>query len=404
MSKAKVSIVKTGPKPEYQKIRAAVEDALDLIGGVQDVIKPGALVLINPSWVAPPVEREAGCITIPEVPRALADIVKEMGARPVIAESSAIGVDSAKVIQQSGYRDLLEMGYEVIDLKAQKAQVDMVVENGKVFDSVECWELVQQADVIISVPKLKTHDQTEMTCAIKKLKGLLTDKAKKAMHQQGLFEGVIDLLSAVKPRLTVVDAIVCQEGVGPVFGKPVEMNLILAGKDLVAVDATCARLIGYSPRETLLTVNAAARGLGTMDADQIDLVGEPLETVKRRFMRSVEDSPVEVEGFQLIHDEATCTGCRNTVMSALIDMRNADQLMYLPGVTVVTGGAPLPADVAPESVVTVGLCMQEDKSERHVKGCPPNNALVVKAIIGDRAEVKRMYAGESLDKTDGQRA
>ena len=220
------------------------------------------------------------------------------------------------------------------------------------------------------------------------------------MHQQGLFEGVIDLLSALKPRLAVVDAVVCQEGVGPVFGKPVEMNLILAGKDLVAVDATCARLIGYSPHETLLTVNAAARELGTMDGDKIEEVGEPLENVKRRFMRSVEDSPVEVEGFQLIHDAATCTGCRNTVMSALIDMRNADQLMYLPGVIVVTGGAPLPADVAPESVVTVGLCTQENQSERHVKGCPPNNALVVKAIIGDRAEVKRMYAGESLDKTD----
>jgi hypothetical protein len=89
-------------------------------------------------------------------------------------------------------------------------------------------------------------------------------------------------------------------------------------------------------------------------------------------------------------------------MSALIDMRNADQLMYLPGVTVITGGAPLPADVAPEGVVTVGLCMQENKSERHVKGCPPNNALVVKAIIGDRAEVKRMYATENIEDTDGQ--
>jgi hypothetical protein len=274
------------------------------------------------------------------------------------------------------------------------------VENGVVFENVECWELVRQADVIISVPKLKTHDQTEMTCAIKKLKGLLTDKAKKAMHQQGLFEGVIDLLSAVKPRLAVVDAIICQEGLGPVFGKPVEMNLILAGKDLVAVDATCARLIGYHPSEILLTVNAAARGLGTLDTEQIETVGEPLENVKRRFLRAVEDNPVEVEGFQLIHDEATCTGCRNTVMSALIDMRNADQLMYLPGVTVVTGGAPLPADVLPESIVTVGLCMKGKESGRHVKGCPPNNALVVKAIIGDRAEVKRMYATEGLDKTD----
>ena len=400
MSKTKVSIVRTGSRPEYPKIRAAVEEALKLIGGVEDIIKPGDLVLINPSWVAPPVEREAGCITLPEVPRAVADIVKEMGARPVIAESSAVGVDSAKVIQESGYRELIELGYEVVDLKSRKSKVDMPVENGKVFDSVECWELVQQADVIISVPKLKTHDQTEMTCAIKKLKGLLTDKAKKAMHQEGLFEGVIDLLAAVKPRLAVVDAIICQEGVGPVFGKPVEMNLVLAGKDLVAVDATCARLIGYSPDEILLTVNAAARDLGTMDADRIDQVGEPLDNVKRRFLRSVEDNPVEVEGFQLIHGEAACTGCRNTVMSALIDMRNADQLMYLPGVAVVTGGAPLPADVAPENIVSVGLCMNENETERHVKGCPPNNALVVKAIIGDRAEVKRMYAGESLDKTD----
>jgi hypothetical protein len=286
------------------------------------------------------------------------------------------------------------MGYEVIDLKSLKTTVKMPAENGKVFESIETWDLVQQADVIISVPKLKTHDQTEMTCSIKKLKGLLTDKNKKAMHQQGLFEGVIDLLSAVKPRLAVVDAIVCQEGVGPVFGKPVEMNLVLAGKDLVAVDAVCAQLIGYQPREILLTVNAAARGLGVMDLEKIAIKGEKLENVKRRFLRAIEDEPVQMEGFHLIHGEAACTGCRNTVMSALIDMRNADQLMYLPGVTVVTGDAPLPADVPPEDIVTVGLCMKEKKTARHVTGCPPNNFLVVKAIIGNRAEAGRMYADE----------
>lgn len=401
MSKAKVSIVKTGVKPAYPEIRDAVRQALDLIGGIQDIIKAGNLVLINPSWVAPPVEREAGCITIPEVPRALADTVKELGARPVIAESSAVGVDTEKVIQASGYRELREMGYEVINFK-KTSSVDIPIPNGKVFETLPFWELVQQADVIISVPKLKTHDQTEMTCAIKNLKGLLTDKGKKANHQEGLFEAVIDLMSAVKPQLAVVDAITCQEGVGPIFGKPVEMNLIVAGKDLVAVDSTCARLIGYEPGETLLTVNAAARGLGVMDPDQIEIVGQPLERVKRRFLRSIEDNPVEgVEGFQLIQGEATCTGCRNTVMSALIDMRNAGQLMYLPGITVVTGGAPLPEAIPRDSIVTVGKCTPEEaQTERHVKGCPPNNALVVDAIIAGRAEVKRMYAKEGLDKTE----
>ena len=401
MSKAKVSIVKTDRNPQYPQILKCVRDALELIGGIEDLVSPGDLVLINPSWVAPPVEREAGCITIAEVPRAIADIVKEMDARPVIAESSAVGVDSEKVIQESDYRKLRQMGYEVIDLKKDKnARVKLPTFGGKVFDKVDCWELAKRADLIISVPKLKTHDQTEMTCAIKKLKGLLTDKGKRAMHREGLFEGVVDLLSALKPGLTVVDAIICQEGIGPIFGKPVEMNLMLAGKDLVAVDATCARLIGYDPRETLLTVNAAARGLGVMDSDLIEVVGVPLSKVRRRFLRAVEDDPVKVEGFHLIQGEATCTGCRNTVMSALVDMRNADQTMYLPGVTVVTGDAPLPEGVAQENIVTVGLCMQENRTERHVKGCPPNNALVVKAIIGDRAEVKRMYADEPLDKTE----
>jgi len=76
-------------------------------------------------------------------------------------------------------------------------------------------------------------------------------------------------------------------------------------------------------------------------------------------------------------------------------MRNADQLMYLPGVTVLTGDAQRPTDVPAEDIVTVGLCMQDNQSARHVKGCPPNNYLIVKAIIGQRAEAGRMYADEN---------
>jgi uncharacterized protein (DUF362 family) len=396
----KVSIVKTNPMPQYPEILNAVQRTLDMIGGIQDIVKHGDLVLINPSWVAPPVEREAGCVTIPEIPRAIADIVKELGANPVIAESSAVGVDTEKVIQGSGYAELGEMGYEVINLK-KTPWVNLPAENGVVFKELQCWELVKQADVIISVPKLKTHDQTEMTCAIKNLKGLQTDNGKRKDHQEGLFEAVVDLMSAIKPKLAVVDAIVCQEGLGPIFGRPVEMNLIVAGKDLVAVDSTCARLIGYEPNEILLTVNAAARGLGIMEPEQIEILGEPLKNIQRRFLRAIEDKPVAVEGFRMIHGDVTCTGCRNTVMSALNDMRNADQLMYLPGVTVLTGDAELPKGVPRGDIVTVGKCVpKENRTERHVDGCPPNNAYVVKAIIGDRAEVKRMYADEGLDKTE----
>jgi len=401
MNKSKVSIVKTNQNPGYPEIREAVDRALDLIGGIKDIIKPGNLVLINPSWVAPPVEREAGCITLPEVTKAVADIVKERKARPVIAESAAVGVDTQKVIDASGYKILRDQGYEIVDLKKTKI-VTLPVKKGMTLKEVETYELVQQADVIISVPKMKTHDQTEMTCSMKKLKGLVSDKYKRLFHQQfGVYDGVVDINSVFKPALAVVDAIICQEGVGPIFGRPVEMDLIVAGKDLVAVDSVCGRIAGFEPEELLIPQKGAERGLGNLDLKAIEIAGEKLENVKRRFLRPIEDNPVKVEGFSLIYGGVTCTGCRNTVMSALLDMRNSDQLSYLPGVTVVTGDPLIPVGISEDSVVAVGQCIPKEKrGKRFVQGCPPNNAYVVDAIIGGREKVKRRYAEGDLKETD----
>lgn len=393
MHETVVSIVRTPKSPDYGAVVEAVRRAVDLAGGLDGMVGAGQSVLINPSWVADPGERSAGACTWPEVSRAVADLVKERGARPIIAESSAVGVDCEKVIQSSGHAELRGLGYEVVNLKELGAAELPVPGGGVVFDPVPVFGLVAEVDAVISVPVLKTHDQTEMTCAIKKLKGLLPDKVKRAFHREGLFDACIDLLLATRPCLAVVDAIVCQEGLGPIFGDPVEMDLIIAGKDLVAVDSVCARLIGYEPEETLLTVKGAERGAGVMDPARIRIVGEPLEAVKRRFVRAHEANPVgEIEGFRLIHGQVACTGCRNTVLSSLIDMKNSDQLVYLPGITVLTGDADPPAGVEPEDVVTVGKCMAEERrTKRHVKGCPPNNVYVVEAIIGGRAEVKRRY-------------
>jgi len=228
MARSKVSITRTPQNPDYEQIQAAVEKAVDLLGGIGQIVKPGQKVLLNPSWVNTRTKREQATITLPEVTRAVADVVKRAGARPIIAESSAIGIDSEKVISESGYNQLREMGYDVIDLK--KTETTMFpVKNGKVFAEIQTYKLVKEADVIIPVAKLKTHDQAELTLSIKKLKGLLTDKYKREFHQRGVFEGCVDWFSALRPQLAIVDAIYCQEGLGPVFGKPVEMDLVVAG-------------------------------------------------------------------------------------------------------------------------------------------------------------------------------
>jgi len=400
MPRSTVSNVRTPKSPSGKEIEKSIRNAIDLIGGLDDIISGKDLVLINPSWVAPPTDPQSAVITSPEVTKAVADIIRDFGARPIIAESSAVGVDTENVITNSGYGALRREGYEVIDLKSTP-KVTVGIEEGEVLKEVETFELVTRADAIISVPKMKTHDQTEITCSLKKLKGLVTDGQKRRMHRIGVFKGVVDINMLFKPRLSIVDAILCQEGLGPIFGHPVEMNLIVAGKDLVAVDSICGQIMGYEPEEVLITKFAADRGLGVMDNETIELSGEPLRDMRRRFMRSVEDDPVEVDGFSLLFGGVTCTGCRNTVMSALVDMRNAGQLKYLPDVTVITGDPDIEKAILKDKIVAVGQCVPGNKrGKRFVTGCPPNNAYVVDAIIGGREKVKRMYAEESLEETE----
>ncbi len=157
----------------------------------------------------------------------------------------------------------------------------------------------------------------------------------------------------------------------------------------VSVDSICSQIMGYDPKEVLVTKFAAEHGLGVMDNEFIEVVGERLEKVRRRFMRAIEGDPVQVEGFSLIYGGVTCTGCRNGVMSALADIRREDQLAYLPGVTVITGNPPIPEGTSKDNIVAVGQCVPHGKrGKRFVAGCPPNNVFIVQAIIGERDKVK----------------
>ena len=381
---------------EYETLREAVRQAIDLSGGLDDLVKAGDLVLIKPNVLAP-ASPDCGALTSPGVCRAIADLVKERQAKPVIAESSAVGVDTEKAFVSVGFDALRELGYEVVDLKREE-RAKIPVPDGYVMDEFSTWQLVKDADVIISVPVLKTHDQAEMTLSLKNLKGLISDKDKKEMHKRGVFKGVADLVSVLRPDLTVIDGIIGQEGLGPLYGIPVKLGLLLAGRDLVAADAVASVIAGFQPDEIGTTVYAAQKGLGTMDLDKIEVVGESIENVQRRFLRSSEDTRVAVDDFQILHAAGTCTGCRNTVLSAMFDMKNADQLEYLSGLTIVTGlDVNVPPEIPPESIIAVGVCVPEQqRGERFVTGCPPNNVAVVQEILGGRVQAIRTYA------TDGE--
>ena len=379
----KVSIVKVAGR-DRERIAVGVRRAVEMAGGLAKRIRPGMRVMIKPNLVAPPPSAESGACTNPLVCQAVADVVRDLGATPIIAESSARGADTEAAYRIMGYDALRGLGYDVVDLKKDTV-VQVKVTNGRVLTEIATFELATQVDAIISVPVMKTHDQGQVTLALKNLKGLVTDGDKRRIHLEGMFEGATDLVAHFKPVFAVVDAVIGQEGMGPLLGMPVEMGLILAGQDLVAVDAIAGRVMGFAPDEVPITAAAAARGLGTLDESEIEVVGERVAEVQRRFVRCEEDDRIDSAGIEVVHSEGTCTGCRNGLLSSLFDMKADGTLDRARGVTVIAGPTPIPDGVPQEMLVSVGSCSLPEARRllRYVRGCPPNNVDIVRALLAD---------------------
>jgi len=331
-------------------------------------------------------------VTNPEVVRAVADLVREAGASPVIADSAARGVETDQVIAATGYDKLREKGYRVIDLKTEKV-IRLKCPEAKILKTMKTFELVTKVDKIINIPLMKTHDSAEATLGLKNMKGLLHDDHKSKLHRDGLYEGVVDVNARFTPDLVLFDGTWAMEGLGPMYGLPLRLDLIVAGRDVVAADAVAGYIMGFEPTELLTTRFAHERGLGEMELSKIKIVGEPLDSVRRRFKRVAEDDRIIYEDVNIVHAEGTCTGCKVAIMSSLFDMKNKGMLDQAKGFTLITGDVQLPYGFPEDRVVAVGVCVPKGKrGKRWVKGCPPNNVYTIQAITGEVS--KDTYATE----------
>jgi uncharacterized protein (DUF362 family) len=125
---------------------------------------------------------------------------------------------------------------------------------------------------------------TKVTLGMKNMFGMLPDKLKFKYHAKGISKVVVDINSVIKPVLTVIDGFVAMEGKGPTDGSPIKMDLIIAGKDVVATDATGARVMGIDPHTISHIRTASEKGLGNID--NVEIVGSKLEDVTRVFKRN----------------------------------------------------------------------------------------------------------------------
>lgn len=383
MGKSLVAIFKTPKDPGEEAIEEIIRKSIDSIGGMQRFVKQGDLVLLKPNLVIS-MTADTGTTVDRRVSKAVANLVKEQGGRPVICESCGTGGNTEKVFQTTGYDKLREDGYEVVDLKKIKENM-ISIPGARVIKKLKIPELVTEANAIISIPKLKTHDQLLMTGALKNMKGAIGEKEKNRLHKDGLNEGIAEINLLLRPNLTVVDGIIAQEGLGPVFGDPVEMNLIIAGDDLVAVDTVLCQIMEIDPVDVDHIGCAQEMGLGTMNMEEIDIIGEKISNIKKKFKSPEEDiKKIEVPGFQMIFNETSCTGCRNTMYSVIKDMQEKQLLEHLHGLTAIVGEIDELPDIPQENLVLVGACTAKKKADgiRFAKGCPPRNYWIIEAICG----------------------
>lgn len=228
--------------------------------------------------------------THPRVTQAMIQLAREQGARSIIvADGPTFRRDPQAVLDATGYTEMLAREkVEFVDLNYDDLGTFPLKGGYTKLKTMFVARTILESDLFISMPKLKTHHWTQISASIKNLFGILPGIKygwpKNTLHIQGIPAFLAELADSLPPRgCAVVDGVVGMQGDGPLYGAPVASGTLVVGSDLVAVDATCARVMSFDPAQIDYLAFANWAGIGFIAPEKIDLVGEPLAKLRRVF-------------------------------------------------------------------------------------------------------------------------
>lgn len=247
----------------------------------------GKSVLLKPNLVEPSTEAPH-INTHPLMVRAAADVFRSWGAREVVvAEGQGHCRDTEYVLEQSGLGSVLsEAKLSFLDLNHD--EVWATPNRSRYTNMKELWlpEALLRADIVVSMPKMKTHHWAGVTLSMKNLFGVMPGIVygwpKNVLHHAGIPQSILDINAAVKPSLAIVDGIVAMEGDGPIMGTPRKAGVIIIGANPAAVDATATRLMGIDPWHISYLAAASGR-LGPIAENHIEQRGEAIGPLVQHF-------------------------------------------------------------------------------------------------------------------------
>ena len=283
---------------DKEHVVSVIRAAVSHIGGIERFVPAGSTVLIKPNLLSPCHPKEA-ITTHPSIIAAIIRLCLEAKAKRVwIGDSCAGNHADDKLWEATGTADAVRQ--EGGELKSFQPPIISVPCGDTALPVPAWWD---EVDVFISVPKLKTHILTSVTCSLKNVYGLVSGGAKALFHRRypsplTMSSFLVDVHAALRPALSIVDAVMAMEGDGPANGTPVNTGLILASDDAAALDACCASAYGFTWKDVPMIRMAHERGLGRVKPEEIEILGDGLSRLRRaqlrpahgRFLQKLPDS------------------------------------------------------------------------------------------------------------------
>jgi len=264
------------PLPDYhpEAVVTALEALLAPLGGMGAFVKPGQRVLIKPNMLAgkPP---ERAVTTHPEIVRAAIRLVQQAGGKVSVGDSPGLG-NPEQVARKCGILQVIEESGARFAPFTDSVPIEV---RGSTFHQLELARDVLDAEVIINLPKLKTHQMMGMTCAVKNLFGAVVGMRKARLHLQAGADKaffalmLLEIADRVAPALNIVDAVVGMEGNGPGSGDPVQIGAVLAGRDPLAVDTVACELVGIDAEQVWTQKIARKAGRTGCNPEGIERIG-----------------------------------------------------------------------------------------------------------------------------------
>jgi len=253
--------------------------ALEMVKA-DEVLSKQKPILIKPNYINA-CHPSTGITTDSRVIEGVVKFLRQHNLKEVVIGEGSGFADTFEAFRVAGVDTVAERWQtKMVDLNKDEF-IEVVLKNPLALKRVKIAKTALES-TIISVPKLKPHRLAGISLSLKNMMGAV--KSKGSIHNH-LSQKIVDLVSVIKPSIAVIDGIIAGEG-HETSGNLVEMNLVIAGTDPVAVDAVGAAVMGIPPEGVKHLRLAEATGLGTCRLEQIEVLGEPVEKVKRKFRTS----------------------------------------------------------------------------------------------------------------------